>query len=85
MNALTAVQLYGQALIGQTILTEKIGDYPGGPATVIEIWPDENAPDIPIMVSNPAYRDLDGDNTMGIMVHEEIQILTGIFVTAGWE
>jgi hypothetical protein len=69
MNAKEAVEKFGSKLVGECVLTEEIGTYPGGWATVIQILPDPNAPDIVMMVSNSSY---DEEPTMGIFEYENI-------------
>lgn len=73
MRADTILSLYGTALIGKQILTPALGDYPGGWATVTEINPDENAPDIPFMVDNPSWI-YAGDGRIGILEYEQCMI-----------
>ncbi len=57
---------FGEKLIGQRVLTEQIGDWPGGWATVVEIEPDENAPEIVFQVSHPVHGEI------GVFDHETI-------------
>jgi hypothetical protein len=49
-TAFDVVHTLGNALVGRTVVTEAIGDWPGGLATVIEITPDSNAPEIVMQV-----------------------------------
>jgi hypothetical protein len=46
MIAREILQKYKENLIGKPVLTEQIGDWPGGLATVTEIEPDPGAPEI---------------------------------------
>lgn len=55
MTAERLVRRMGKALIGRTVTTEKIGDYPGGPAKVIWIQPDTSAPEIVYRVLHPTF------------------------------
>lgn len=66
-----AAEIYGDLLIGVLVDTEAAGEYPGGPATVTEIQPDPEAPDIVFQVSNPAYE----DGEIGVIDHESIEFL----------
>jgi hypothetical protein len=56
-------------LIGMWIMTERFGGYIGGPAKVIAINPDPNAPEIVIQVDNPKFGE------MGIFDYEDVSII----------
>lgn len=67
-----AVQLRAIAnvsLIGQKIHTEAIGDYPGGPAEVIDLGHDREAPEIVLNVRHPTYGEI------GIFAQEHVILL----------
>jgi hypothetical protein len=68
MKALRLVQKLGEKLIGKKIHTPACGDYPGGLATVTEIEPDKNVPEIAFQVSLPQW------GNMGVLWHEEISV-----------
>lgn len=40
----------GASLIGKTIITERFGSWPGGPAVITEVRPDPKAPEIAFTV-----------------------------------
>ena len=68
MNAKQLIQKFGNKLLGQKVNTPALGEYPGGIATVIEIAPDENAPEIVFQVSLPGWGEI------GVFEHEEISV-----------
>lgn len=70
MNARTLVQKLGKHLIGRRVNTPAVGEYPGGMATVIEIEPDKNAPEIVFQVNLPSWGDI------GVFEHEEVSLAT---------
>lgn len=70
MNARALVQKLGKHLVGRSVNTSAVGDYPGGVATVIEIEPDKNAPEIVFQVNLPGWGDI------GVFEHEEVSLLT---------
>ena len=66
MRARLYVQLHGKFAIGHTVLTESMGDYPGGLAVLTEIYPDSNAPEIVCVVNHPSFGEI------GIFEDEEL-------------
>ena len=58
-----------RACIGQTLMTEPLGEYPGGPAQVVEILPDPNTPEIVFNVEHPTF------GVIGVFDDEEVEIL----------
>ena len=72
MKASAMVRKYGKKLIGKKISTLRMGDYPGGVATVMGIKPDPKAPEIVMDVSNPDYEN--GD-PIGIFAYEQVDFL----------
>jgi len=57
---------YGESLIGLEVLTEAIGDYPGGWAPIVEVAPDLNAPEIVFNVRHPT------EGVMGVFEYEHV-------------
>jgi hypothetical protein len=55
---------YGDELIGRLIVTEPYGAFPGGPAKVLELYDDSNAPEIVLYVRY-LYRDIVATNENG--------------------
>ena len=53
MKANQLVQKLGQKLLGKKVNTPAVGEYPGGVATVIQLAPDQNAPEIAFQVNLP--------------------------------
>lgn len=50
---------YGHSLIGRTVKTRPLGEYPGGKAVVTAIAPDpENAPEIAFLVRHPTFGEI---------------------------
>lgn len=78
-NAFDLVAAIGDNLIGRQIVTEAVGEYPGGVATIIELFPDlEAAPEIVMQVHNPEYKSDDGlvpPGQMGIFEWEDVILL----------
>ena len=58
MTAKQLIEIHGTSLIGQRVDTEAIGEYPGGIATVTELAPDPQAPEIVFTVQHPSYGDI---------------------------
>lgn len=69
MTAEELVNLYGDDLIGEKIMTEAMGDYPGGIATIIEIHPDPAVAEIPIQVNNPGWGEI------GVFHYETVELV----------
>lgn len=71
---MTAEQLFyrhGHELLGRMIHTESIGEYPGGPAVVVELEPDKAAPEIIFTVRHKTFGEI------GVFEHEEVELLSG--------
>jgi hypothetical protein len=66
-NALDFRNLFGDSLIGKSIITEAIGTYPGGIAKVVELDPDPKAPEIVIQVFHPTFGEI------GIFDYERVR------------
>lgn len=73
MKANQLVQKPGQKLLGQKVNTPALGEYPGGVATVTQIAPDENAPEIVFQVSLPHYGEC------GVFETEDVSLLVDKF------
>lgn len=58
--------MYLTDLIGRSINTESIGDYPGGVAVVTELFPDRAAPEIVFQVKHPTFGEI------GVFAQEEV-------------
>jgi hypothetical protein len=69
MKAKKLVDLKGSDLIGCIVMTEAIGEYPGGRAKVIEIAPDPGAPEIVCNVKHPTF------GQIGVFEFEEMDLL----------
>lgn len=67
-TAKEAVQKFGAGLIGKIVMTEAIGEYPGGPAEVIELEPDPNAPEIVFQVRHATFGEI------GVFDHELVVV-----------
>ena len=68
------VKQYGEKLVGKTILTQRIGEWPGGLAVVTQIRHDKNAPEIVCLVrhANQEYAEEFGE--MGIFHDEKVEV-----------
>lgn len=77
MFAKNLVKKMGKDLVGKTILTPAMGDYPGGYAKVVEIHPDPGAPEIVCNVEHPIWKDDEDNNIMGIFENENVSLLVG--------
>jgi hypothetical protein len=69
MKANQLVQKLGTKLLGKKVNTTAVGEYPGGVATVIQLAPDENAPEIAFQVNLPNFGE------MGVFEHEQVSLL----------
>jgi hypothetical protein len=69
MKANQLVQKLGMKLLGQKVNTPALGEYPGGVATVVQLAPDANAPEIVFQVSLPCWGEI------GVLEHEDVSLL----------
>jgi hypothetical protein len=69
------VKNMGKRLIGRTVVTHRMGSYPGGYAKVVEIHPDPAAPEISFNVKHNDWKDEDGNSIMGIFEYEDVELL----------
>jgi hypothetical protein len=69
MKANQLVQKLGQKLLGQMVNTPAMGEYPGGVATVVQLAPDQNAPEIAFQVNLPQWGEI------GVFEHENVSVL----------
>ena len=77
MKAKYLVQRYAYSLIGKTVLTERIGEWPGGDAEVIALQPDPKAPEIVMQVRHKSKADpLEPSRLweMGVFEHENVEL-----------
>ena len=73
MNALDLINTYAaDKLVGRYVLTERIGDWPGGLALVVGFTPDPDAPEIVMYVQQKV-------ETMGIFEDEQIVLIPDNF------
>jgi hypothetical protein len=72
MTALEMANKRGRDLVGSWVNTMCIGDYPGGVAKVINVWPSEDIDEeVPIIVNLPGY------GTMGLIEWENVSVFCG--------
>ncbi len=76
MIASEMVKKYGKSLIGQSILTQAVGKYPGGVAKVINLG-DKCDTSIVMNVFNEDWRDEDGNQEMGVFNWEAVAFSRG--------
>lgn len=69
VSARQLVDAHGENLVGQKIITQPMGDYPGGKATVIEIAPDFTAPEIVFDVEHPTF------GRIGVFEYEQVRLV----------
>ena len=69
MFASGLLRLLGDSLIGCTVWTQAVGNYPGGNALVTEIQPDPAAPEIVFGVEHPTL------GYMGIFEWEQVKLI----------
>jgi hypothetical protein len=69
MKANQLVEKLGQKLLGQKVNTPAVGDYPGGVATVVQLAPDQNAPEIVFQVKLPQFGEV------GVFGQEDVSVL----------
>ena len=73
MSALDLINTHAaDKLIGRYVLTERIGDWPGGLALVVGVTPDPDAPEIVLYVQQKG-------ETMGIFENEQIILIPDNF------
>ena len=70
MKAYQLVKSLGKELVGQKVVTEPYGEYPGGIATVTEIAPDTAAPEIVFQVNLPSWGEI------GVFYHEDVAVFS---------
>ena len=58
MLAEDLVEQLGKDLIGRTVKTSAMGEYPGGKAVITEIAPDPSAPEIVFQVCHPTFGEI---------------------------
>ncbi len=76
MTAKQLVALHGDSLLGQMVSTEAIGEYPGGPAKVIQIAPDpKGAPEIVYQIENAHWTNDTGGHDIGVFENELAEVL----------
>lgn len=71
-NTVTAkklVKAHGRNLVGKKVVTQAMGEYPGGIATVIEIAPDFTAPEIVFDVEHPTF------GRIGVFENEPVRLV----------
>ena len=56
-------------LVGRKVITPAMGDYPGGEATIIEVAPDPNAPEIVFNVRHAEWGEI------GVFAYEEVSLV----------
>lgn len=69
VSAKKLINRYGPSLIGQRVYTQAMGEYPGGIATVTEIEPDPNAPEIVFQVEHPTF------GSIGVFEYEKVALV----------
>jgi hypothetical protein len=75
MNAGDLVEKYGKALKGRIVMTEPMGEYPGGKAKITEVGHDKNATEISFMVKSYSWKDEEGNNEIGVFEYENVRLL----------
>ncbi len=76
MKAIQLRAIYGVQLIGQKVMTEEVGEYPGGEAEVTELWPDPKDDNIVFNVRHPTWRTEDHPNgEIGVFAQEECNLV----------
>lgn len=69
MTAKEFVDRFGDKIIGKTIYTYPLGQYPGGYEKITEVLPDENAPEIVFQVEHPTF------GSIGVFENEKIDLI----------
>ncbi len=81
-TAADLVRDHGESLVGRRVWTKPIGAWPGGLARVVELYHDENAPDILFQVegleTNARYPEGEHgpDKVIGVFADETCYLLT---------
>ena len=76
-NAKLLVDYMGESIIGRNVNTHPMGEWPGGRAKVLSIYPDKNAPQIVMMVEGLDGQSSDGEDfgEIGVFDHECVELL----------
>jgi hypothetical protein len=76
-NAFDLVAARGEYLVGRHINTAAVGEYPGGIAQIIELFPDlKGAPEIVLQVRNPTWATQDNPNgEIGVFEWEDVELI----------
>lgn len=69
MLAKDLVRDHGKALIGRTVKTRPMGEYPGGKSVITEIAPDDSAPEIVFQVRHPTFGEI------GVFANELVSLM----------
>jgi hypothetical protein len=77
MKASELVAKYGKSLIGRKVVTQAVGAWPGGPATVTQVRHDKNAPEIVFMVKSLNAKIHLTHGEMGVFDHEDCTLMCG--------
>lgn len=79
MNALDLVNTYAaDKLVGRYVLTEQVGDWPGGLALVKSVTPDPDAPEIVLYVQQKGEMMGIFDDEQIILVPDDFRLPDGI-------
>jgi hypothetical protein len=70
MKAKELVKKLGNNLLGKKVNTPALGEYPGGLATVTQIAPDKNAPEIAFQINLAQW------GQTGVFGHEDVSVLS---------
>jgi hypothetical protein len=70
MKANQLVEKLGQKLLGKQVNTPAAGEYPGGVATVTQLAPDKNAPEVVFQVNLGQWGEI------GVSGHEDVSLLS---------
>lgn len=63
-------------LVGKRVMTQRYGDWPGGPATITEVGHDAGAPEIAFLVKHDTWsRGDDDDGIMGVFEYEVVRLI----------
>jgi hypothetical protein len=74
MRARFAVEIFGIKLIGLTVDTPPMGNYPGGRAEVIRIEKQDSELEIAFYVQHPTWKDIMGSSVTAVFDHEDINV-----------
>ena len=74
-SAADVVKKYGKSLVGKRVMTQAVGEWPGGEAIVTKVRHDKNAPEIVCLVRSCNAKVNKQFGEMGCFHDEQMEVL----------